>query len=114
MKKIHLFLVILLFCGCNNNSYRQVNKKQALKLIDEQEAVLVDVRSIIEYNDGHIENAVSFPVTTIIENVEDKYDENTYLIVYCKSGKRSKVAVDGLIELGYKYVYDLGSIDNWN
>ena len=65
-------------------------------------------------NEGHIMGAKSYPVTTILNDIEEDYDKNTYIIVYCKSGNRSKIAAEGLIELGYKNVYDLGSINNWS
>ena len=113
MKKICLLLIMFIMCGCSNN-YKTVNKDEALKLIEEGDAVLIDVRSIVEYQEGHINGAKSYPVTTILNDIEDEYDKDTYIIVYCRSGSRSKTAAQGLIELGYKNVYDLGSINNWN
>ena len=100
-------------CGCND-SYKTINKEETLKLIDEMDAVLIDVRSIVEYKQGHINGAKSYPVTSIINDIVDDYDKDAYLVVYCQSGSRSKTAAQGLIELGYENVYDLGSINNWN
>lgn len=114
MKKIWLLLIMFIICGCSSNNYKMVNKEDALNLIKENDAVLIDVRSIVEYQEGHINGAKSYPVTTILNDIEDEYDKDTYLIVYCRSGRRSKTAAQGLIELGYKNVYDLGSINNWN
>ena len=113
MKKIGLLLIMFIMCGCSN-SYKMVNKEEALNLIQEHNAILIDVRSIVEYQEGHINGAESYPVTTILNDIEEEYDKDTYLIVYCRSGSRSKTAAQGLIELGYKNVYDLGSINNWN
>ena len=100
-------------CGCNN-SYKTINKEQALELIENKSAILIDVRTTLEYQQGHINGAKSYPVTTILNEIGDDYDKDTYLIIYCKSGNRSKTAVLGLMELGYVNVYDLGSINNWN
>jgi len=113
MKKIYILLVIFILCGCSNN-YKIVNKDEALNLIKDKDAVLIDVRSVVEYQEGHINGAKSYPVTTILNDIETEYDKDTYLIVYCRSGSRSKTAAQGLIELGYKNVYDLGSINNWS
>lgn len=113
MKKICLLLVVFLMCGCSNN-YKTINKKEAQKLIEEKDAILVDVRSTLEFQQGHINNAVSMPITTILEDIVLEYEKDTYIIVYCQSGKRSKTAAEGLIEIGYENVYDLGSINNWS
>ena len=113
MKKILLILSIFIMCGCDN-SYKTINKEETLKLINDKDAVLIDVRSTLEYKQGHINGAKSYPVTTIINNIKEDYEKDTYLIVYCQSGSRSKTAAQGLIELGYENVYDLGSINNWN
>lgn len=113
MKKILLLFIMLIICGCDN-SYKTINKEQALKLINEKRATLIDVRSTLEYKQGHINGAESYPVTSILNDIIDDYDKDHYLVVYCQSGSRSKTAAQGLIELGYKNVYDLGSINNWN
>ena len=113
MRKVLLLLIIFMMCGCSN-SYKTINKRQALELIENKGAVLIDVRSTLEYQQSHINGAKSYPVTTILNDIEDDYNKDIYLIVYCKSGNRSKTAAQGLIELGYENVYDLGSINNWN
>lgn len=113
MKKLCLLLIMLMISGCNN-SYKTIDKEKSIELIKNNEAILIDVRSIVEYQEGHIMGAKSYPVTTILNDIEEDFDKNTYIIVYCKSGNRSKIAAEGLIELGYKNVYDLGSINNWS
>jgi len=79
----------------------------------EQETVIVDVRTKEEYDSGHIEGAVNIPYDYISDKtINNSKDIN--IIVYCKSGNRSKTAAGTLIKLGYKNVYDLGSISNWD
>lgn len=104
-------------CHCNkiNNcecegKYQTVNYEQAKNLIYNGNTFLVDVRSEAEYNGGHIEGAISIPLDEI-QNIQ--FAKNINLIVYCRSGSRSKSASLKLLELGYVNVYDLGSMDNW-
>ena len=74
-------------------------------------AVIIDVRSSIEYESGHIVNAINIPVDNI-GSVD--YDKDTVIIVYCASGVRSDNAADALIDLGYTNVYNLdGGLINW-
>ena len=95
------------------------SRRKAEELIDEG-ALLIDVRSITEYNQGHIEGAINIDVQEIL-NVTDSLiynnasiSKNKKIIVYCRSGSRSNSAATKLVELGYTNVYDLGSIDNWS
>lgn len=104
-------------CNCNKienceckNLYQTVNYDQAKQLIYDGNTLLVDVRSIYEYNAKHINGAISAPLEEI-ENMD--FAKNINLIVYCRSGSRSREAALKLLELGYVNVYDLGSIDNW-
>ena len=104
-------------CNCNKienceckNLYQTVNYDQAKQLIYDGNTLLVDVRSIYEYNAKHINGAISAPLEEI-ENID--FAKNINLIVYCRSGSRSREAALKLLELGYVNVYDLGSIDNW-
>lgn len=96
-------------CECEGK-YQTVNYEQAKNLIYNGNTFLVDVRSEAEYNGGHIENAISIP----LDKIDDiKLAKNINLIVYCRSGSRSKSAALKLLDLGYVNVYDLGSMDNW-
>lgn len=120
MKKIALFFVfiVLFLCGCSNNSGASeitlVDYKEAKELVSEG-AILIDVRTLEEYDTYHIEGAVLMSLDTIdedvVEDVIDSFDKK--VIVYCRSGKRSNDAAKKLVSLGYKNVYDLGSIDKW-
>ena len=109
-------------CGCSSESTPKVvsvNKDKAVELINDG-ALLIDVRGLLEYNQGHIEGAINIDVQDILNMTDSlRYDnanisKDKKIIVYCRSGSRSSSAAAKLIELGYKNVYDLGSMDNWN
>lgn len=125
MKKILLILVLcFLVSGCNNTdsdkvSVVSVSKDEAISYIEDG-ALLIDVRSEAEYKSGHIDGAININVDDILETEgviiynNSEIGFNKKIIVYCRSGSRSNNAAQKLIELGYKEVYDLGSIDNWS
>ena len=76
-------------------------------------AVLIDVRTVEEYRDGHIENSVNIPVDRI-SSIEDAVkDKDTRLFVYCRSGGRSGRAVSHLKQMGYKNVENIGGISKF-
>ena len=121
MRKILLLLIVLLLVGCNSNKidgdalYKTIKGEIAMDFVNNSKAVLIDVRTFEEFEVNHIEGAINIPVDEITkerlkEITEDKLDN---IIVYCRSGNRSKTAAIKIIELGYTNVYDLGSIDNW-
>ena len=124
MKKILFILIVMvLLTGCGSDSDKgkvmEINKTDAVTKIDEG-AILIDVRSSQEYEDNHIDGAININVDDIL-NTEgaliynnSEIGFNKTIIVYCRSGARSKNAANKLVELGYTNVYDLGSIDNWN
>ena len=105
MKKLLIVLVsILILGGCN-----KVDSNQKLQdIINENNYIVVDVRTKDEYNEGHVKDALNIPYEEIGENV---FDKSKTILVYCKSGKRSKIAYDTLIKNGYK-AYDLGAYEN--
>lgn len=116
MKKILTLLLALTLSGCasNSNTSKVIDYQEALELIDEKQALIVDVRTLDEYNTGHIENAILIPLDTITdEPLEQIPDLATPIIVYCRSGNRSNQALGLLGDIGYSEVYDLGSINNW-
>ena len=116
MKKIILTIMILFLTGCTSISKTGViTYNDALKLINDNGAIIIDVRTETEYNEGHIDNAILMTLDTINESVaKDKIkNKETYVILYCRSGNRSKQAQEILNELGYTNVYNLGSINNW-
>ncbi len=120
MKKIVviLFLVLLLITGCNDNTnsvkVESILKNEVYKISENidnyEDYVIVDVRSVEEFRGGHIKNAVNVPLPNINE-IDIPKDKK--LIVYCRSGSRSKNAAIELQKLGYKYIYNMGGIQDW-
>ncbi len=113
----------LLLTGCGsaaqggeNSAYEQITAEEAKTMMDEQEeAVLLDVREQDEYGSGHIPGALLLPVDTIDEKsaAEAIPDKDTVVLVYCRSGNRSKTASQTLADLGYTQVYEFGGIQDW-
>lgn len=103
MRKI-VIIVILVFmlCGCNNTS----GKLDINKLMQENEYIVIDVRSKEEYADSHVVGAINIPYDQI--NEDSNLDKDKIIFVYCMSGARSEIAFDNLSNLGYT-VYDLGA-----
>ena len=118
--------MVLLICGCSGkieteqetekNMYIQITASEAKKMMDEQEEIFIlDVREQSEYNEGHVPGAVLLPVGTISEETAAAVIENkdTVVLVYCRSGNRSKTAAQALADLGYTQVYEFGGICDW-
>ena len=75
---------------------------------------VVDVRTKAEYDDGHIANAVLVPNETISDTPPPELpDKTATLLIYCRSGRRSRDAAEKLLALGYENVYDFGGINDW-
>ena len=112
MKKIFSLLIIMfLIVACENNSKSEtIDTNKALTLINEG-AIILDVRTVDEFNREHIPNAINIPLDQI-DTVG--FDKDSKIIVYCQSGMRSKQAIDKMIELGYTSLYNLdGGLLNW-
>ena len=93
--------------------YCEIIVGEAYRLISAQE-IMVDIRTREEYDGGHIENAVLVPNESIgSEMPEALPDKETMLLVYCRSGRRSKDAAQKLLELGYQKVCDFGGVIDW-
>lgn len=114
LKKIVLCLLLslVMLTGCSN-SYRNIDASEAKNQININQAVLIDVRSELEFNQGHIEGAINIPLDNLTTDITSRIETKTPVIVYCQSGNRSKTAAEKLVEYGYKDVFNLGSIDNW-
>lgn len=123
MKKFVIFIILLccLVTGCSSikseNRMVQVEKittNEVKRIIDnyedEDDIVIIDVRTEDEYNFGHLENAINIPVGNI-ESIDISKDIR--VVVYCRSGSRSATAASKLKELGYEKVYDMGGIQDW-
>ena len=95
-------------------AYHKISAEEAYEMMASQEVVVVDVRTREEYDGGHIENAVLVPNESIgSEMPEALPDKEATLLVYCRSGRRSKDAAQKLLALGYQSVYDFGGVIDW-
>lgn len=106
LKKVVLLIMISLFlcsCGKKQEFYKEIMAKN--------EYTIVDVRTEEEFLNSHIKEAINIPYDKIDENV--RLDKEKIIFVYCRSGARSKMAYNTLLNLGYT-VYDLGTMDNIN
>ena len=118
-RMIPVLLSLLLLAGCGGGeetvSYRQISQEEAKEMMDTQEVIILDVREQDEYDSGHIPNAVLLPVGTIDEGTAAAVipEKKSTVLVYCRSGNRSKTASVTLAELGYTNIYEFGGIKTW-
>ena len=117
MKKVLILLMVcFIICSCGNKK-EEVNKlisgKDAKIEVINNSAILVDVREKSEYEENHISGALSIPLGNLDKIEEEIPSKDKIIIVYCASGTRSKKAKEKLLDMGYKKVYDLGSMVNW-
>lgn len=95
--------------------YKKITSDEAKNIMLTEKPIVVDVRSLEEYNEGHIPNAISVPLETIENEAEIKLkNKDDLILVYCRSGRRSREAALRLIEKGYTNVIDFGGIQDWN
>lgn len=93
----------------------RINMEEAKNNLEaDKSIVLLDVRSKMEYAEGHIEGAINVPVTELEYEIEDIIpDKDQTIYLYCRSGVRTIMAGDVLLNLGYTSVYDMGGIIYW-
>ena len=93
----------------------QITQEEAKEMMDTQEVIILDVREQDEYDSGHIPGAVLLPVGTIDETTAAEVipEKDSTVLVYCRSGNRSKTASSTLAELGYTNIYEFGGINTW-
>ena len=105
MKKLLVILLsgLLLLTGC------QKQMSELDKIVEENNYIIVDVRTESEFETGHVKDAINIPVETIDPSVN--LEKNKTIIVYCRSGRRSANAASMLKQYGYK-VYDLGAYES--
>lgn len=119
---VSLFFVLVALlteCGAagtsEESSYTHISQEEAKEMMDTQDVLILDVREQEEYDSGHLPDALLLPVGTITEEsaAEVIPDKDTTVLVYCRSGNRSKTAAQTLAELGYTNIYEFGGITTW-
>ena len=97
------------------NTYQQINQEKAKEMMDTQEVIVLDVREQDEFDAGHISGAVLLPVGTITKETAGSVipELDSIVLVYCRSGNRSKTASTVLADLGYTNIYEFGGIKTW-
>ena len=97
------------------NTYQQITQEEAKNMMDTQEVIVLDVREQDEFDTGHIPGAVLLPVGTITKDTAAAVidDLDTAVLVYCRSGNRSKQASEKLVKLGYTNIVEFGGIIDW-
>ena len=129
MKKRNRFLVMILAfafpfacVGCSDGegsstpiSYTQISQAEAWALMQSESGyIIIDARTQSEYDEGHIPGAILIPEYEIASRAENELlDKNQLILVYCRSGRRSKIAAEELVKLGYTNVKEFGGIIDW-
>ena len=118
-KLLSVFLSVILLAGCSAPkeaaSYRQISMDEAITMMEEESGyIILDVRTPEEFVDKHIPGAVNIPNETIgAEKIPELPDKDQLILVYCRSGNRSKQASEKLAALGYTNVVEFGGINSW-
>ena len=104
--------------GCSDGgsaTYEQINGAKAKALMDSESGyIIIDARTQSEYDDGHIPGAILIPEYEIADRAEKELpDKDQLILVYCRSGRRSKIAAEELVKLGYTNVKEFGGIIDW-
>jgi len=112
--------LFLLVAGCaapaeSEASYRQVSMDEAIAMMEEEnDYIILDVRTPEEFAEKHIPDAINIPNETIgTEPILELPDKEQLILVYCRNGKRSKQASEKLVRLGYTNIVEFGGINNW-
>ena len=126
MKKLRGLVIMLLISlslfgltackdGENNATYEQITPQEAKAIMDtQQDYIIIDARTEEEFAEGHIEDAIMIPEYEIKDRAENELpNKDELILVYCRSGRRSKIASEELVKLGYTYVKEFGGIIDW-
>ena len=123
MKKlIFLLLAVMLLTACGQDKendqgavYVNITAEEAKQIMDSEEGyIILDVRTQEEYDQGHIPGAIVISHEEIAEKAEEVLtDKEQLILVYCRSGRRSKIAAEALVELGYTNIREFGGIIDW-
>ena len=123
---IAVMIALLLFAGCNstannketdnNTGYKQISQDEAMEIMkSEEDYIILDVRRPDEFSEGHIQNAVNLPNETIgTDEIKELPEKDQLILVYCRSGNRSKQASEKLAALGYTNIKEFGGINTWS
>lgn len=114
-------ILVMVGCGAQTTSsgnqvtYESISAEEAKTIMDtEKEYIIIDARTQSEFEEGHIEGAILMPEYEIKERAEAELtDKEQLILVYCRSGRRSKVASQNLVDLGYTNVKEFGGIIDW-
>lgn len=127
-KYIAMILVVFMvlgLVGCTKHNggepseqmkkYNQISMNEAIAMMEkEEDYIILDVRTPEEFAEKHIPNAINIPNETIgTEPISELPEEDQLILVYCRSGNRSKQASEKLAEIGYTKVYEFGGINDW-
>ena len=126
MKKLLIFSLVVCLClfgfaGCGQqednveNTYQQISAQEAKGIMDSgKDHVIIDARTEEEFATGHIANAILIPEYEVAERAEAELpNKDALILVYCRSGRRSKIASEELVKLGYTNVKEFGGIIDW-
>ena len=123
MKKLTILLlaaILLTAFGQSNGKeqeamYVNITAQEAKTIMDTEEGyVILDTRTREEYDQGHIPGAIQISHDEIMEKAEEMLtDKDQLILVYCRSGRRSKIAAEALVELGYTNIKEFGGIIDW-
>ena len=119
MKKLmSILLSAFMLTGCtsgNHSAYRQISMDEAVVMMErEADYIILDVRRPDEFAAGHIPNAINIPNESIgTSEIPELPDKNQLIMVYCRSGRRSKEASEKLVKLGYTNIVEFGGILDW-
>ena len=121
MKKLlPIFITALLLVGCavpaeQEISYRQITMDEAVAIMkEENNYIILDVRTVSEFDEKHISGAINIPNETIgTDAIPELPDKDQLILVYCRSGNRSKQASEKLVKLGYTNIVEFGGIIDW-
>ena len=120
MKWIPILMALLLLSGCaaqaqKEQSYRQIDMDEAIAMMEaESDYIILDVRTPEEFSEKHIPGAINIANETIgSEEIPELPDKDQLILVYCRSGNRSKQASEKLVALGYTNIIEFGGINDW-
>ena len=120
IKLLSSFIATLFLVGCavpaeQEISYRQITMDEAIAMMEEEEGyIILDVRTAAEFDEKHIPGAINIPNEAIgTDAIPELPDKDQLILVYCRSGNRSKQASEKLVKLGYTNVVEFGGIIDW-